>query len=148
MSYKAGRAGWNIVPKIWQRFMSGDISGSVRYKPVCPAGLTAMLGQVAQALICLGAWYLQGQRSHHLSAPCPRAALLSRKVFSSHPNPLCPFCRTFCPVTGHLWEESGFTFPLMPYRQWETVAGTLLSCLLSMLSKIRFAAWIEPRTSL
>lgn len=53
-SCKAGHAGWNRVPKTWQRFVSGDISGSVQYQPKCPAGLR--LGQGAQALICLGAW--------------------------------------------------------------------------------------------
>lgn len=75
----------------------------------------------------------------------------SQGMFSPHIQNLCNLCllcSTFYPVTGHLWKESGFTFPVMPYRQWEAVTRPLLRCLLSKLRKICFAKWTEPRTSL
>lgn len=82
------KCGWDTVPRMWQIFMSEGISGDFRSNPVHAAGLTTP-GQVAQALSWLSARDLQGQRLHHVSGGCPRAALLSQnRVFSSHPAPL------------------------------------------------------------
>lgn len=123
-------------------------SGSVQYKPKCPSRLTTglTLGQGAQALICMSAWSFQGQRFPppfcSLSQGCTdlkESFLLTSKPFCK----LCPFCRAFYAVTGHLWKGPGFTFPIMPYRQWEAVTRPL-----SMLSKICFAEWTEPKTTL
>lgn len=139
LSCKAGHAGWNMVPKIWQGFVSGDISGSVQYKP-SRAHYNARSGSSGPPLHeCLVSSRTEIPPPFcHLSQGCTalkESFILTSKSFCN----LCPFCRIFCPAAGHLWEESGFTFPVMPYRQWETVTRPLLTCLLSMLSKICFA---------
>lgn len=140
-------------PKSDRDLHQETFSGSVQYKPKCPAGLTTglTLGQGAQVLICLSAWYFQAQRFQPpfccLSQGCTalkESFLLASKPFYN----LCLFCRAFYAVTGHLGKESAFTLPVMPYRQWEAVIRPLLRCLLSMLSRICFAEWTELRTSL
>ena len=103
LACKAGHTRWGMVPRIWQRFMSEGISGSFQPNSACLAGLTTMLGQVAQALIQLSAQYLQWQEIPPplwcLSQGCIAFTGKSSLLTS---NPSCSLCPgAFCPVTGH-----------------------------------------------
>lgn len=64
---------------------------------------------------CVQGWGSRRLSEHQSPAPGGKKLSLTSSCNISH----CPYC----PLTVHIWEGSGFIFPLNSLLKWEAVAG-------------------------